>query len=152
MRRVQHCLNDPAQFLEPQLVERQRQNDWHRETPQKAVQAEQNRILDHADTVWGRKKTLKPIEPHPFPSRDSLAGLKIPESDLNAVHGAVLVNDGDEDGKQQHRVELPVFFQQTPGAPLTLLFFLHGVNCCFCIGHMDCLLLHGRAQGTLVDA
>ena len=111
MRRVKHRLHHPLELVEPQLVQRQRQNDGHREAPQQAVQAQQHGVLDHPPAVGGGEELLKPFQAHPFAAGDAPAGLEIAEGDLDAVHGPVLINDGQHHRDQQHHIELPVFPQ-----------------------------------------
>ena len=48
---VQHRLDQPFIAPEPELVDDQRQDNGNRESPQQAVEAEQNRVLDHPNTV-----------------------------------------------------------------------------------------------------
>ena len=111
VRRVQHGLHHALELLEAQLVERQRQDDRHREAPQQAVQADEHRVDDHAAAVGRGEEPLEPFETDPLAAPDAAAGLEIAEGDLDAVHGAVLVHNGDDDRDQQQKIQLPVFFQ-----------------------------------------
>ncbi|MCD7857426.1 MAG: hypothetical protein LUG55_06445 [Clostridiales bacterium] len=120
---VQHGLHHPLESAEPKLVDGQGQDDGNREAPQQAVQAQQNGVANHTHTVGAAEESLEPVKPHPFAAQIALAGLKVTEGDLDAVHGDVLVNDGDDHRDQQQQVKLPVGGQ--PGFQGHLVDSLH---------------------------
>lgn len=68
-------------------------------------------VLDHAHTVGCGEEPLKPVQTDPLGAGDAPACLEIAEGDLDAVHGPVLINDGQHHRDQQHHIELPVFPQ-----------------------------------------
>ena len=51
---------------------------------------------------------------HPFAAHKATAGLIVAEGDLDAVHGDVLVDDGQDHRNQKQHIKLPVF--QNPAA------------------------------------
>ncbi|MCD7837597.1 MAG: hypothetical protein LUG65_01640 [Clostridiales bacterium] len=108
---IQHGLHHPFEPGEAQLVDGQGQDDGDREAPQQAVQAQQHCVADHTDAVGAAEEPLEPFQTHPFAAQIASAGLEVAEGDLDAVHGDVLVNDGDDDRDQQQQVELPVSCQ-----------------------------------------
>ena len=108
---IQHRLHHPLELCKAQLVDAQGQDDGDGETPQQAVQAQQHGILDHAHTVGCGEEPFKPVQADPLAAGDAAACLEIAEGDLDAVHGPVLINDGQHHGDQQHHIELPVFPQ-----------------------------------------
>ena len=111
MGRIQHRLHHPLELCKAQLVDAQGQDDGDGETPQQAVQAQQHGILDHAHTVGCGEEPFKPVQADPLAAGDAAACLEIAEGDLDAVHGPVLINDGQHHRDQQHHIELPVFPQ-----------------------------------------
>ena len=108
---IQHRLHHPLELCKAQLVDAQGQDDGDGETPQQAVQAQQHGILDHAHTVGCGEEPFKPVQADPLAAGDAAACLEIAEGDLDAVHGPVLINDGQHHRDQQHHIELPVFPQ-----------------------------------------
>lgn len=106
---VQHRLHHPLELCKAQLVDAQGQDDGDGEAPQQAVQAQQHGVLDHAHTVGCGEEPFKPVQANPLAAGDAAACLEIPERDLDAVHGPVLINDGQHHRDQQHHIELPVF-------------------------------------------
>ena len=108
---IQHRLHHPLELCKAQLVDAQGQDDGDGETPQQAVQAQQHGVLDHAHTVGCGEEPLKPVQTDPLAAGDAPACLEIAEGDLDAVHGPVLINDGQHHRDQQHHIELPVFPQ-----------------------------------------
>ena len=116
MGRVQHGLGDALEPLEPYLVQHQGQNDGDREAPEQTEEAQKYRVLHHAAKGGGAEEPLEPFQSHPFAAGEAPAGLVVPERDLDAVHGYVLIDESQYHGNGQHGVQLPVipetFFQR----------------------------------------
>ena len=58
--------------------------------------------------VGGAEEALKPVPAHPFAAHIAPAGLEVPEGNLDAVHGDVLINKGQDHRDQQQQIQLPV--------------------------------------------
>ena len=91
---IQYRLDQPLIPPEAELIDDQGQDNGDGEGPQQAVQADEDGIFDHADTGGRTEEAFKPIKSHPLAARISPAGFKIAEGNLNAVHGNILVDDG----------------------------------------------------------
>ena len=121
---VNDRLHGALELLEPQLVENQAQDDRHREAPQKGIQAQLDGVPQHPVEVGRPEEALEPLPAHPRAAGDAQARVVVAEGDLDAVHGAVLVHDGDDHRDQQQHVKLPVicdalaqpFLLDTPGS------------------------------------
>ena len=145
VRRVQHGLHDPLVALEPQLVDAQGQDDGHRETPQQTVKAEQDGVFDHPPKGGRVKEAPEPVQAHPFAAKIPPIGLVIPEGDLDAVHGDVLVNKRDDHRDQQQKIKLPVV-QQARFQRLAHANRFFADRFVHCLLHSFCVTFHAAVR------
>ena len=108
MGRVEDGLNHPLEFVEPYLVDDEGQDDGDGEAPQQAIEADKHRVLHHPPEGGRLEEPDEPVEAHPPAGGEAQVGVKVPEGDLDAVHGDVLVDNGQDHRYQQQGVQLPV--------------------------------------------
>ena len=143
VRRVDDCLHGALEAFEAELVERKAQKDRHRETPEQAVETQLDGVPQHAVEGGGPEEPFEPFPAHPGTAGDAKARVVVAEGDLDAVHGPVLVHDGDDHRDQKQDIQLPAV-RHTPAQAFAVHF---GGGDGFC-GHKHssfmeyCLVIH----------
>lgn len=105
VRRVGGRLRELFQALFGGVVQQQRQNDRQGEPGQQAVEAQRQRILQKNAEAGRTEEVFKVLQSNPRAALNAQIGVKILESDLNAVHGAVAENQQIRRGGQEKEIK-----------------------------------------------
>ena len=108
VRQIQQCLGNTLEPPDADLVEQQRQNDWHREAEQKIQHIQQQRVGNSLTEIAVLKDLFKNLQPDKFTACIALADLVVQKSDRQACVSKVLEHDDECHGQQHQCVQLPV--------------------------------------------
>ena len=89
---MRHICNGLGKFLPsdiPHIVQDQRQYDGKRKTRNQGIYAQDQRVLQDAPEPWRAQELLEPAQAYPFASPEPILKFKIPERDLQSVHGPI---------------------------------------------------------------
>ena len=108
MGRVGNGLNDLAEFLETEGIQKQRENDGNREAGGERVNAQDKGVTNRDPCIGGAKKACEIGKPNPFTVEHAELDLVIAEGDLNAVNRPVVVDQRDDHSRQAEQEKIPV--------------------------------------------
>ena len=102
-------LGELLEFLRPDLVDHQREDDRRGEVTDQHFQVQHDRVLHHVPEVGVGDELLELFEPHPLAAPDALDRVVLLKGDDEPHHGSVLENYKVEHRKQQQQVQVTAF-------------------------------------------
>ena len=104
VRRIGNCLNQLFVFMVTNLVEHQRENDWHREASDNAVDAQHQSIGYDVPGTLGGEKLLEILQPYPVVPKDAQPGIILLERQRHAVHGQIVKQNVVHQDRYQQQI------------------------------------------------
>ena len=121
MRCVGDHLDTLLESPVPDLVQRQRQDNWNGKTGDELIEAYPERVKQDASEVEATEESAEVLEPHQRAAEDAEFRAEVLEGKLDAVHREVFEHDDECDGRQQQEIEIVVAYNlsQLPSVSCT---------------------------------